>query len=110
MSKIQEELELLYRDGNGNIIKIENRIAMVNDIPLCYPDFGILKHEKAIDIEWPQFTPGPSTERVLEKYGITEEEYQVISQVMLWYLKGEGEHFTMRKSFWQDGFNDFKPV
>lgn len=60
----------------------------VNGITIDLPDFGTLIHNRPIDIELPEFIPGPSEDYVLKKYGITEEEYQEIAERLkdTWYL------------------------
>lgn len=59
--------------------KTINELCYVNGINIILSDFGTVYHDKPIDIELPTFTPKPSTEHVLNKYGITEEEYKEIA-------------------------------
>jgi len=54
-------------------------LCYVNGVNITLSDFGIVHHDKPIDIELPTFTPKPSTEEVLKKYGITEVEYTEIA-------------------------------
>jgi len=86
-AKLLEELDLLRRTGNCNLIKTESNTAIVNGVILSAPDFGTLTHDKPIDIEFPSFNPRPPEEYVLEKYGITEEEYQDISEILQNYFE-----------------------
>lgn len=59
--------------------KTINELCYVNGVNIILSDFGIVHHDKPIDIELPTFTPKPSTEAVLKKYRITEEEYKEIA-------------------------------
>ncbi len=60
----------------------------INGIIIDLPDFGTLVRTHPIDLELPEFIPRPSEDYVLEKYGITEEEYQEIAERLkdTWYL------------------------
>ncbi len=96
--KLKNELELLYKTCDCSLIKTENKIATVNGIPLNFSDFGTLIHNKPIDIGFPKFVPGPSTTDTLNKYGITEEKYQLISQIMECYMAETKRSFKLRES------------
>lgn len=84
-------IDSLYKTGNSELIKTENNIATVNGIPLCFYDFGTLICNKPIYIEHPKFEPKPSTVDVLTKYGITEDEYQLIFRIMEHYMGAANE-------------------
>lgn len=84
-------IDSLYKTGNSELIKTENNIATVNGVPLCFYDFGTLIYDKPIDIGHPKFEPKPSTVDVLTKYGITEDEYQLIFRIMKHYMGAANE-------------------
>ncbi|MCK9616156.1 MAG: hypothetical protein M0R48_11810 [Candidatus Omnitrophica bacterium] len=86
-SELLEEIDSLHETGNCHLIKTENDIAIVNGVILSAPDFGTLIHDKSIDSGYPIFNPIPPEEYVLEKYGITEEEYQDISEILQKYFE-----------------------
>jgi len=81
-TELLQELDSLYKTGNCPLIKTESNTAIVNGVILSAPDFGTLIHDRPIDIESPIFNSRPPEEYVLEKYGITEEEYQDISEIL----------------------------
>lgn len=89
--KLNNTIDSLYKTGNCELIKTENNIATVNGVPLCFYDFGTLIYSKPVDIERPKFEPKPSTIDVLNKYGITEEEYQLIFKIMEYYMGAANE-------------------
>lgn len=90
-TELLEEMNSLHKTGNCALIKTESNTAIVNGVMLSAPDFGTFIHDKPIDIEYPSFNPRPPEGYVLEKYGITEEEYQDISEILQKWFELSGK-------------------